>query len=104
MAASGVIGFGAFVIIAECLIYVWGLDGDANKYVWQKNILQSLLPWAYGALGSCAYLLRSAHYFIYQRSFDLRRKPEYFNRVLLGAISGGAIILFVNYLVDSTSP
>ena len=94
------IGFGAFVIIAECLIYVWGLDGDANKYVWQKNILQSLLPWAYGALGSCAYLLRSAHYFIYQRSFDLRRKPEYFNRVLLGAISGGAIILFVNYLVD----
>jgi hypothetical protein len=30
----------------------------------------------------------------------LRRKPEYFNRVLLGAISGGAIILFVNYLVD----
>jgi len=94
------IGFAAFVITAECLIYVWGLDGDANKYVWQKNILQSLLPWAYGALGSCAYLLRSAHYFIYQRSFDLRRKPEYFNRVLLGAISGGAIILFVNYLVD----
>jgi hypothetical protein len=74
--------------------------GMPTKYVWQKNILQSLLPWAYGALGSCAYLLRSAHYFIYQRSFDLRRKPEYFNRVLLGAISGGAIILFVNYLVD----
>jgi hypothetical protein len=91
---------GAFVIVAECLIYVWGLEGDANVYVWQKNILESLLPWAYGALGSCAYLLRSAHVYIYQRSFDLRRKPEYFNRVLLGAISGGAIILFVNYLVD----
>jgi hypothetical protein len=90
----------AFVLVAECLVYVWGLDGDANTYVWQKNILESVLPWAYGALGSCAYLLRSAHYFIYQRSFDLRRKPEYFNRVLLGAISGGAIILFVNYLVD----
>lgn len=94
------IAFGAFVVITECLLYVWGLEGDANKYAWQKNILQSLLPWAYGALGSCAYLLRSAHYYIYQRSFDLRRKPEYFNRVLLGAISGGAIILFVNYLVD----
>jgi len=92
--------FGVFVIVAECLIYVWGLEGDANIYVWQKNIMESLLPWAYGALGSCAYLLRSAHIYIYQRSFDLRRKPEYFNRVLLGAISGGAIILFVNYLVD----
>lgn len=89
-----------FVIVAECLVYVWGLEGDANIYVWQKNILESLLPWAYGALGSCAYLLRSAHVYIYQRTFDLRRKPEYFNRVLLGAISGGAIILFVNYLVD----
>ncbi|MDB5579549.1 MAG: hypothetical protein JWR80_4725 [Bradyrhizobium sp.] len=94
------IGFGAFVIGAECLINVYGQETDASKFFWQKNILQSLLPWAYGALGSCAYLLRSAHYFIYQRSFDLRRKPEYFNRVLLGAISGGAIILFVNYLVD----
>lgn len=94
------IGVGAFVIGAECLIYFWGLEGDANIYVWQKNMLESLLPWAYGALGSCAYLLRSAHSYIYQRSFDLRRKPEYFNRVLLGAISGGAIILFVNYLVD----
>jgi hypothetical protein len=93
-------GIGAFVIIAECVVYVWGLEGDANIHVWQKNILESLLPWAYGALGSCAYLLRSAHYYIYQRSFDLRRKPEYFNRILLGAISGGAIILFVNYLVD----
>src|SRR5258705_7914914 len=87
------IAIGAFVIIAECLIYVLGMETDATKYIWQKNFLESLVPWAYGALGSCAFLLRSAHYFIYQRSFDLRRKPEYFNRVLLGAISGGAIIL-----------
>jgi hypothetical protein len=94
------IGIGAFVIIAECRIAVLGQDGDATTFLWEKNILESLLPWAYGALGSCAYLLRSAHIYTYQRSFDLRRKPEYFNRVLLGAISGGAIILFVNYLVD----
>jgi hypothetical protein len=100
MFALVAIGFGLFVVVAECLINVYGQEADATKFFWQKNILQSLLPWAYGALGSCAYLLRSAHYFIYQRSFDLRRKPEYFNRVLLGAISGGAIILFVNYLVD----
>ncbi len=90
----------AFVVIAECQVAVYGLETDATKFFWQKNILQSLLPWAYGAFGSCAYLLRSAHYYIYQRSFDLRRKPEYFNLVLLGAISGGAIILFVNYLVN----
>jgi len=63
-------------------------------------LLDLLIPWAYGGLGACAFLLRSAHAFIYQRSFDLRRKPEYFNRILLGAISGGAIILFTKYLVD----
>jgi hypothetical protein len=90
----------AFVIISECAIYVFGQEADARKYLWQRNLLESLVPWAYGAVGSCAYLLRSGHYFIYGRSFDLRRKPEYFNRVLLGAISGGAIILFVDYLVD----
>lgn len=92
--------FGLFVIGAECRIAVLGQDADTTTFKWERNILESLVPWAYGALGSCAYLLRSAHYFIYQRSFDLRRKPEYFNRVLLGAISGGSIILFVNYLVD----
>ena len=46
-------------------------------------------------------MLRSAHYFIYQRTFDVRRTPEYFNRILLGAVSGGAIILFVEYLSKS---
>jgi hypothetical protein len=51
-------------------------------------------------------MLRSAHYFIYQRSFDTRRTPEYFNRILLGAISGGTIVLFTEYLMnqdDSTA-
>jgi len=91
------------ILTGECLVYYWGLDADTTRYAWQRNLAQILLPWGYGALGSCAYLLRSAHYFIYQRCFDLRRKPEYFNRVLLGAISGGAIILFVDYLVDGDS-
>jgi hypothetical protein len=47
-------------------------------------------------LGSCVYLLRSAHTFIAERTFDVRRKPEYFNRIILGTIGGGAIVLFVN--------
>ena len=33
------------------------------RFLWQ-----SLVPWAYGALGACAFLLRSAHYFIHQRT------------------------------------
>jgi len=101
--ALGAVCIAILVVAGECVVYYWGLETDTTKYGWQRNLVQTLLPWAYGALGSFAYLLRSAHYFIHQRCFDLRRKPEYFNRVLLGAISGGAIILFVDYLADDDS-
>jgi len=102
------IAFAAFVVLAEWGSSMLGMRTNATDF-WirgPRDFLQSLLPWAYGGLGACAYMLRSAHYFIHQRSFDTRRTPEYFNRVLLGAISGGAIILFTEYLLnqeDSTS-
>jgi hypothetical protein len=91
--------FAVFVIIAEWQINVLGLREDAVSVKPKRDLWQALQPWAYGGLGACASLLRSAHYFIYQRCFDVRRKPEYLNRILLGSISGGAIILFTNYLV-----
>ena len=96
------IAFAVFVVFAEWGSSMLGTRTNANDF-WIKgprDFLHSLLPWAYGGLGACAYMLRSAHYFIYQRSFDVRRTPEYFNRIGLGAISGGAIILFVNNLVN----
>jgi hypothetical protein len=96
------IAFAAYVVLAEWGSSMLGMRTNATDF-WIKgprDFLQSLLPWAYGGLGACAYMLRSAHYFIYQRSFDVRRTPEYFNRIGLGAISGGAIILFVNNLAN----
>src|SRR5262249_21339898 len=66
-------------------------------------ILQSLEPFAYGALGAVTYLLRSAHVFIYERSFDPRRTPEYTNRMLLGLIGGGDIKLFVTQVSTDES-
>jgi hypothetical protein len=86
-----------FILVAEWRINALGMEADAAAIKVARDVWQWLLPWGYGALGACAYLLRSGHYFIYQRSFDLRRTPEYFNRVLLGAISGGTIILFASY-------
>jgi hypothetical protein len=55
-----------------------------------------LVPWTYGGLGACAYLLRTAHDMIAKRCFDVRRQPEYYNRILLGAVSGGSIVLLVS--------
>ena len=77
-----------------------------------KSVLDTLMhfgqlvePYAYGGLGACAYLLRSAHMYIYSRTFDLRRRSEYYNRIILGLVAGGAIFLFVNNTVgdDSTT-
>lgn len=65
-----------------------------------QSLLAILVPFTYGGIGSCAYLLRSCHKYIYTRQFDLRRIPEYYNRMLLGVVSGGAITLFVSQIQD----
>jgi hypothetical protein len=55
-----------------------------------------LLPFLNGLLGALTYLMRSAHGYIAERSFDLKRVPEYYNRMLLGFVGGGVILLFVD--------
>ena len=74
--------------------------GDTGSYLWPRTFIEITTPWVYGGLGACVFLLRSAHVFIYERCFDVRRKPEYLNRILLGAASGGAIMLFVSQITD----
>lgn len=63
-------------------------------------ILGYVTPFLYGLLGACAYLLKSSHFFSIERSFDIHRAPEYNNRLLLGFIAGGAILLFVAQITD----
>jgi hypothetical protein len=60
-----------------------------------SDVAHALAPFAYGAMGACVFLLRSLHKHIWARTFDRRRKPEYYSRVLLGAISGGTIVLLL---------
>jgi hypothetical protein len=60
--------------------------------------LTSLAPFAYGALGACAYLLRVCHRCLHDRTFDPIHTPEYQGRILLGAVSGGTVLLLAQYL------
>jgi hypothetical protein len=94
--------FAAFVIGSSWYLNVMAVVGDTNSdpYLVWRTFFGLLTPWAYGGLGACVYLLRSAHVFIYQRSFDVHHKPEYFNRIVLGAVAGGAILLFVDHLTN----
>jgi hypothetical protein len=87
--------FALFVVGTDCLLAFTVKNGNLPD-IWWTKLFQILILYAYGGLGACAYLLRSAHTFIYKRTFDVRRQPEYYNRILLGAIAGGSITLFVN--------
>jgi hypothetical protein len=92
-----------FILGAENYTYIFtqvlGQSIDAATVDQRKvitAIFQSLVPFAYGGLGATAYLLRSVHEYIYKRTFDPSYMPEYYNRILLGIISGGAIQLFIS--------
>jgi hypothetical protein len=61
-----------------------------------QTILQGIAPYVFGALGACVFLLRALHQYIYERTFDRRHQPEYYNRILLGMISGGILSLLLN--------
>ena len=95
--------FAVFIVLGE-----WGLtryapvqEGEVDGWNTLMQLVQILIPYAYGGLGACAYLLRSAHSYIHERTFDVRKRPEYFSRIVLGTVSGGAIILFVNSVTDT---
>lgn len=55
---------------------------------------QYLEPFLYGTLGAFAYILRTTESRIRRREFDPRRVPGNTIRILLGSLSGGAIVLF----------
>ena len=58
--------------------------------------IKELGPFVMGLLGASTYLLRAAHGYISDRTFDMKRTPEYYNRLLLGFIGGGIVLLFVD--------
>lgn len=73
---------------------VLGLILYMQECVTDTVVLDRYQPFLYGALGALTYLLRACHEYIHRRDFDRRRIPEYYNRLLLGIVAGGAILLF----------
>lgn len=91
-----------FAVVGEWGLRRYGapLDGEVDFANTLMQLSQVLIPFSFGGLGATVYLLRSAHTNIHERTFDVNREPEYLNRILLGVISGGAIVLFVNEVSD----
>jgi len=57
------------------------------------TFITHLTPFMYGAFGACIFILRQAEEQLRERTFDPRRLPEYRNRLVLGTLSGGVIVL-----------
>ena len=78
----------------------WGTWAKENYYAF---IVTTLLykfgsygtPFLYGALGACIHILRVTERHLRMRTFDPRRVPQHRNRVVLGTLSGGIIVLFL---------
>lgn len=78
-------------------------ENTADTVLWRyilDNILQTLIPFAYGGLGAATYLLRSAHVHVHARTFDPNFIPEYYSRLLLGIVAGGTIQLLIDRVSD----
>jgi hypothetical protein len=59
------------------------------------QVLKYLEPFLYGALGAFLYILRVSEERLRTREFDPARAPEHVNRLVLGTLAGGSIILFI---------
>ena len=67
-------------------------------YAYQFSLY--LEPFLYGTLGALAHMLRVTARTLRDREFDPARAPEHINRIILGTLSGGAIILFITQVQD----
>lgn len=74
---------------------VWAVEHSDmfNSATYLYSLVNALIPFMYGAFGASVFLLRQAETQLRERTFDPRRLPEFRNRLVLGTLSGGAIVL-----------
>lgn len=70
-------------------------DDLSDKQQLLSYLADYFIPFIYGALGACAYLMRVTGKRLRDRTFSPNRFPEHFNRIFLGAVSGGVIVILL---------
>jgi len=92
----------AFIVFTNIYQYMFHTDAaniaridteafNIANYIYTFN--NNLIPFLYGAFGACIFMLRQAEEQLRERTFDPRRLPEQRNRLVLGTLSGGVIVL-----------
>jgi len=94
----------ALVLFSNIVQYLHEVNlpapGDEPEgWAWALEILSQITdylePFLYGLLGAVVYILRVTEQRLRARDYDPARQPEHINRLVLGTLSGGAIILFI---------
>ncbi len=91
---------GSTELLQELLANWYPLDPDLPQsavHGWHLYLVGAniLLPFVYGLLGACLYLLPKCHEFVTTRTFDRLRIAQYKSRLLLGFAAGGIVMFFV---------
>ena len=91
---------GSTELLQELLANWYPLDPDLPQSAvqgWHLYLVGAniLLPFIYGLLGACLYLLPKCHEFVTARTFDRLRIAQYKSRLLLGFAAGGIVMFFV---------
>lgn len=79
-------------------------EGWAKFFEYLYQVTSYLEPFLYGLLGAVVYILRVTEGRLHGRDYDPAREPEHFNRLVLGTLSGGAIILFIEQIPGDDGP
>jgi hypothetical protein len=82
-----------FLVLAAALTFYGNPAVALDIHHDLKEAARYLSPFFYGGVGGCVFLLRSLHKHVHERTFDRRRRAEYSNRLILGLISGGIILV-----------
>ncbi|MDH5546452.1 MAG: hypothetical protein OEZ43_12730 [Gammaproteobacteria bacterium] len=90
-----IMGISLFQYTFEFYSAQWAQDMGSNFalmsiFYW---VALSIAPFAYGAFGASVRLLRITEQKLRLRSFDPRRLPEHRNRLVLGTLSGGVLVM-----------
>lgn len=95
------------LVVVSILLVEWyeksysGVAPDLKNFI--DVLVRFIAPFIYGSLGSCVYLLRVTETRLRHRDFDSTRIPEHWNRLVLGTLCGGAIILVLEQTIESVS-
>jgi hypothetical protein len=79
-------------------------DNEESTATTEIMLIDAVNPFLFGTLGACVYLMRVTSVNLRNRTFAPSSLPEHLNRLLLGTVSGGMIIMLLEDTLSIGTP